>query len=644
MSKSTLTFVADNQGYREGKLGKRASLLCQMVLLVGAISSGLLARSESPREPVLVYLQAEMTDHVNLDVTEDRLRHLLPMLEKYRKDHPEAHVCATVMFSGAVSDALAQRNSETHIVDFVKDYIRRGVIEVGYDGADEPTYKNRPTLDFSNAKSIDDRWMVRAQTEERILTEARDPLTGVPQAGKDGGLKRMQEVFGDAVYISGVEPMLDNSPRPAGGATATNESSRAYTPADARVKHPVPTFIPEIGGDSESVRQIRNYNNHAIMPGLPEDNRAELPGFGGAEEGFLRLIAPTPQRSPEVYWQDNVLRLSEVSNTSEAAEEADHDYEGLTAKELKEDTGDLNRSRIQVVRVELADERNYLQHAFTKEDEYALKYAYGHPNSPKLPAEARLAPADVDAAYAKEAAALEWLAGEFFTANPGSRFVSSTDLRKVAALSAGYSVSMQGLRTALTDLLAAWGNDTFPPSFLTVDGHYLSLADTFQVMTDALTELDRTGKLPQSVSVVPVYGPLYTPTGHGPNVGEVTAAAVAHTAAGIAARLHDTSAGPVPKNSIPAVVAVPISAPANGNSDGQAEIKMSAAQFLRLMASALVAPSPDTKLRVKMTYMFPVQASLMPKTRTTGEMGASWTVKPAQLELGNASQSAQAQK
>jgi hypothetical protein len=30
-----------------------------------------------------------------------------------------------------------------------------------------------------------------------------------------------------------------------------------------------------------------------------------------------------------------------------------------------------------------------------------------------------------------------------------------------------------------------------------------------------------------------------------------------------------------------------------------------------------------------MTYMFPGQAVLMPKTRRMGETGAMWTVKPA---------------
>jgi hypothetical protein len=115
-----------------------------------------------------------------------------------------------------------------------------------------------------------------------------------------------------------------------------------------------------------------------------------------------------------------------------------------------------------------------------------------------------------------------------------------------------------------------------------------------------------------------VYGPLYTITGHGPNVGEVSVAAVAHFCTGLSATLHDTSAGTTPKNTIPNEVSV------EGNN-------MNSAQFLRLMAKALVAASPESKLDVRMTYMFPGQAQLMPKTRRMGEMGAMWTVKPAPL-------------
>lgn len=607
---------------------RRALLFSQVMLFVGLVSSGLLASSEPQREPVLVYLQAKITDHINLDVTEDRLRRLLPTLEKYRNNHPEAHVSATLMFSGAASEALAWRNGQTHILDFVKEYIQRGVVEVGYDGADEPTYDTRPLLDLSGAQTPHDRWMIRQEAAKEILTGGRDPLTGAPIIGRTGGLAKMQEIFGEAAYVSGTEAMVGF--RPVGirtTAQVTPAGLKAVSPTAALVQ---PTLVPEIGADTETAYEILRINTKAILRGLPEDNPAKLPGFGGSEFGFGKVLSPSTETSPEVYWQDNVLRLSEVSNTSEAAAEADQDFKGLTSDELKEDFGDLNRSRVQVVRVDLADERYYLRHDLTKDDDYTLKYAYSHPDDPMLPADSLLGKTEVNAAFEREDAALRWLLEEFLPANPGSRFVSNARLKEMAGPSTGYSVSVATLQTAVSEALERWGNNTFPLQYLRVGDHYLSLADWFQVMADALAEKDRTGRLPESVQLVPVYGPDHTPASHGPNVGEVSAASVAHVCSDVVQRLHDAGGDP-PKNSVPTSMTV----------DG---INMSGAQFLRLMAAALVANSPDVKLKVKMTYLIPEQGTLVPKTRSLLEMGASWTIKPAQLQIGGISQATQAKR
>lgn len=577
------------------------------------------AKDNIPSQPVFVYLQAHVSDHVNLDITEDRLRHLLPMLAKFREAHPGAHVSATILLSGAASEALAERNQQTHIVDFVKTYLQRGIIEIGYDGADEPTYATRPVLDFTGAKTVEDRWHVREGAIEKLMLEGRNPLTGSLIPGKDGGLKKVQEVFGSVAYVSGLTPNMSTHPN-SSGYVPGGQAKAAETDAASRPKIPVLMVFPEMGADSEIVYEVHRYNDQAVMPGLPKDNPAHIPGFGGSEDGFMQLISPAGDTSPEIYWQDNVLRVSEVSNTSEEAAESEHDYHGPTAKDLKEDFGELKRSHVQVVRIELADERFYLQHSLTKGDDYVLKYAYAHPDNPKLPDDARADAKTVDDFYASEAEALDWLATDFFSANAGSRFVSNADLQKMTAPATGFSVSMTGLRAAVADVLQKWGNDTYPPTFLEVEGHYLSLADTFQVLTDAFAEFDRTGKFPESVRLVAVWGPEHTPTSHGPNVGEVTIADIAHAAAALSPRLHDASSGDVPKNSIPIAVTL-IGTPVNS------------AQFLRLMMTALVTPSPDTKLRIRMTYMHPGQAALMPKTRIMTEMGASWTIKPAQLQI-----------
>ena len=600
---------------------RRVTFLVMIILLAGAAAAKGFAAPQAPaqstpdaaNEPVFIYLYARVTDHVNLDITEDRLRRLLPMIEKYRKEHPGAHVSATILFSGAVSQALAGRNAQTHIKDFVLDFGRRGVVEFGYDGADEPTYENRPLLDFSNAKSTDDRWIVRESLAEKVLTEARDPLTGAPQAGKAGGLKEMQEVFGKAACVTGVPlqfrktemvppPHVRSIPPPG----APSPAMPATTPR---------VLAPEIGSDSETVRQIRQYDNPAIMFGLPDTNPAQFGGFRAAEEMFSNILSPQPETSPELYWQDNVLRSSEASG---GIVRIVHSSDGPAA--MKTMLGKAERSKIHIIHVELGSEQDYVQPAVSKDPDYALSYVYSHVDHPQLPADARRPAADVDAAYAKEHELLDWLVTDFFPANPGSRFISSTDMEQMAEPSTGFTISVGDLRSVLTERVKDWGHGTALTALIEVDHHYLSMADLYQVMTDALAEFSRTGKFPESVRVIQVYGPLFTYTGHGPNVGEVSVADLLHYCEGVAVKLHDGAATPVPKN------VIPTSAIIHG-------VGVTSSQITRLMAEAMINPSAQEKLQVKMTYTLSGLGVVSPKSRPPDEMGGTWTLKPAVLDV-----------
>jgi|GEM_PF-1101824 len=589
---------------------KRISYYLMMMVLV---AGGAFAAPTAPKEPIYVYLYARVTDHVNLDITEDRLRRVLPMIERYRKEHPEAHVSAEVLFSGAVSQALAQRNSETHMVDFVRGYIRRGVIEPGYDGTDEPTYEHRPVLDFSNAQTAEDRWLARESVDEKLLAEGRDPLTGAPEPGKAGGLKEMEKVFGNATCITGLTLWMN-------AATGGQAVTRARLPGEEEAPKPkrADAFLtglqPEVGGDSELVQLFRRDHTKALLFGIADTNPGHVAGFGEGRAGFSRLISPVPETAPEVYWQDNVLRSSEASGSVRLV----HAYDGPEA--MKGAIDKANRSTIHVIHVELASQQSYLQPEFIKGQEFPpLKYAYDHPDAPKLPQDALLPAAAVDAAFAKEDALLKWLVGDFFPSNLGSRVVSSTELMQMAAPSTGFSVSVEGLREGLKEFLKEAGNDTFLPALFRADGHYLSLADMFQAMTDALAEFSRTGKFPNSVKVDAVYGPVRVYTGHGPNEGEVTVVSIAHVCAEIDGNLHDDSPGKIPKNAIPNFIKVD-------------DITMNPAQFLRLMAHAMVTPSPDAKFPVRMTYMRTGVVEMYPKLRRLSDDGFGWTLKPAPLE------------
>jgi len=569
-------------------------LVCLVLLMAGASGFSQTAPTGS-KQPVYIYLYARVTDQINLDLTEDRLRRLLPMIEKYREEHPQGHVSATILFSGAVSRALMQRNRETHILDFVLDYIHRGIIQAGYDGMDEPTYRNRPVIDFSGAKTAEQRWVAREAAADRLLTQGRDPLTGAEEPDVSGSLKEMQRVFGPAVYIAGVK-----------------QGQRDVTG----------NIMPELGGDSELVRELDRLNSNAILSGI-SGNSAHIPGFAGWLKEFAEQISPAPETSPEIYWQDNRLRFSDSSIPPVRLMEA---YSGPSAIAAVLDK--IDRSRVQVIHVELGNERDYLKPIFARGPMYPpIRFAYENPEHPTLPQIARSEVKDVDSAYAKEADVIKWLLEDYFPANPGSRFVSSTDLKQMIAPSTGFDVSVAGLQATLPDGIKTWGDTQVPPSYFEADGHYLSLADTFQVLTDALAALNRTGTLPREIRVAKVYGPLEMPEGNGAGKGEVTPASIASVCARIERNLHDDGASPVPKNAIPSSLTL----------EG---FNVNAAQFLRLMAEALLSQPADKKFDIKMSSMFSKLGADYARTRLREDDGAMWTVKPASLEIPHASDSA----
>lgn len=583
-------------------------------VLVAIFSRGYLTAAPGQR-PVYVYLLAKVTDHVNLDMSEDRLRHILPLVERYRQQHPESHASAVVMFSGASSQALQARNAQTHILDFVKDYVRRGVIEAGYDGTDEPTYERRPTVNILGEASPEARWKKRQLVAARFLSEAREPILGTPVGGS-GGLKAMQEVFGPAAYIAGLE-LASESYRP---------PQKVVPPAGALgAPPPGATFAPafgvfkEWGGDTETLRMLRAYNSAALMYGIPNSNPAQLPGYREAITHFGRLMSPSPETIPELYWQDYALRLSEAAPPVHIVKA----LEGVEA--LQGVLRQANRSTVHVVEVELGGLETYLQPAFAKTAPNSpVKYAYDHPQAPGLPADALLPAADVSTGWSKEDAVLKWLTEDYFLNNAGSRFVSNAELSKMAGSSTGFSVSTDSLRTELRTALKDVGNNTYLFDYLRVDGHYLSMAELFQVLTDELAEYHRSGRLPQTVKTSKVYGPFRLVTGHGPNDGEVTAGdleALCETMDGLLHQDTDSPRG-VPNNSVEPLMKIH-------------DLDLNPAQMIRLMTLALENPAPENRLPVHMAYMMGELGTTVPRTRPQFDTGFVWTLKPAQLATGN---------
>src|SRR5215472_4866033 len=137
-------------------------------LLIAA--SGLFAASLSQgQQPVYIVLYSRFYDHSHQHTTDERLQRLLPLLDKLQKEYPQSGISALFQFSGTVSQVVAEENSGLHLVDRLKIYADRKLVEIGYTGEDEPSYLYRPKPNLLMAKTPEQRWEAKAEATERFL-------------------------------------------------------------------------------------------------------------------------------------------------------------------------------------------------------------------------------------------------------------------------------------------------------------------------------------------------------------------------------------------------------------------------------------------------------------------------------------------
>jgi hypothetical protein len=516
-------------------------------------------------------------DHINVNMEEDRRQRAVALVERTHKQYPQSGASLLMQFNGVTALECSLRDLG-RVAERLRDLAKRRVIEIGYDGADEPAYLARPRPDFRQARTPQQRWLARAQPAEWFLTEFKHRLTGEPDPDRPGGLKFVQEVFGPVASITGIITM-------------------------------------ELGGDSEYAHHVRRMNRDAVLPGIPEDTTwpaRNLNGYRGSAAGVGKSMSLEAGCAPELFWQDHYLRVSDYSGAPMKVVRADEGPEGLKAL-LK----GLDRSRPHIIKIQMEHHGMYVR----PEADGGLgpvRYAYDHPKIPYLTPEQLRPQAEIEAAQARQWALLKWLGEEFFPANPGSRFVAARDLKGWTGPSHGFDVPLDELRAAAGNMMAEWRSDPHPPDHVRSPKHYFSLADMFQMLATALAERHRTGGLPPSVRLRAVYGPLEMTPEDGSPVGEITAASIARECGRIAADLNDEAWSPVPRNAVPTFVTV----------DG---IRLNSAQFLRHMAQVFLEPS-RASLKVEMSSMFSSVALLYPRTRPMQDEGAMWTLKPAPLQ------------
>jgi hypothetical protein len=532
--------------------------------------------ADAPKQPILILLYSRYYDHSHPHPLSERLFRTFRLLDQLRAQYPKQSITPLLQFSGAVSQILAEQDPTQHEVQQLRDAAKKGLIDIGYTGEEEPSYLYRPRADLIMADTEEKRWTAFEEAAEHFLNDFKDPVTGKPVDGLTGGLKHMQEVLGEASYISGLS-------------------------------------VP-VSGDSATIHALRKLNQTAVLTGVPvADLRRNIEGYGRSAELVAKTLSPDAATSPEVWWENGRLRISDVSLTDNKPHSTDE-----PPKALGEAFAKLDRTRPRVIKLEMATYTRYLAKRTDGTVKYdPMEWLYFHPDEPVMPMtlKALVDQGQVEDGYQNEEAVMKWLIEDFLPKNPGSRFISVHELKAMTQDTLHTEVTSDELGAAASDIVTRFKSLPMQcPDFAKAGDRYFSIAEAFGLLANALA-----GTKP--VRSAQMYGPLVIPNAMGPAAGTLSAAAVVEAAARIAPRLQSDSWKLVPDDAVPNEIQV-------------GELKVVPVQFLKLMAEAYLDPSRDHMIKLNsiaplssLTYNYPKNGLLL-------DQGNTWTLKPAPLRLG----------
>jgi hypothetical protein len=345
-----------------------------------------------------------------------------------------------------------------------------------------------------------------------------------------------------------------------------------------------------------------------------------------------KLVSPTPETSPDVFWFMGCL----VTSSHPVRDEV-----GVIGSELSPNMASakverLDRTRVAVPHMIYGTKFSYArasptQYAYGSDGQYgpfrAIRESRG--DDFRLPQELLFSEAERKQKIENFRQNLDWLLTKCFPANAGSRCVGNRLLLDLTVPYAGDSVSAADLDRAVEGLLRDWTER--PPTFVSTGTRYLTLAQTFKLLATALKSHTTSNAWPETFQTDMTYGPI----GTWPEVvqgaeADVDARAVISGASQIVfGPERQRGEAQPPANRVPLNVTV-------------AGKPMHAAQFLRLMAEAyqaLRAGKPLGTLRVRPSNILPPLSPLWKRVhRVYDETPAAysylqlWTVKPAQFK------------
>jgi len=564
--------------------GSTSAVIAPVFPTVGLADAARPLRADETKEPlpVYVYLFAHYEDHINIELSEWRIKEVMRILNDAHRAHPD-RVAAVGEFYGADSEIFQQRNKESGIVDLIRRAVGAGWYDVGYHGAHEPIYAAtaRATRNLAGKN-----WPEIYTATHAFYTAHRDLKTGALDSSRKGGVALMQEVFGSATVLSAAAGMTDPP-----GLLALN--------------------------DLTGCRVLFGFTDH----GPAMFNRDYIP----AVLEIRKAISPTPETSPDVFWFMGCL----VTSSHPVSREIGVIGSELPAVAQKFER--LDRTRVAVPHMIYGTKFIYARASPTE-------YAYAGPD--RIPPQARAIresrgddfrlPPELLWPEAERKQKLEnfrqnldWLLTRYFPANTGSRCVGNRRLFDLTVPYAGDSISAAELERAVAGLLRDWTER--PPNFASTGARYLTLAQTFKLLATALKSR------PASIQTDMTYGPVgtWTEVVQGAEADVDSRAVIAAASQIVFGPERQRGDAKPPANRVPLNVTVA----------GQT---MHAAQFLRLMAETyqgLCSGNVPGVLRVKRSDILPPLSSPWKRVHRVYEDTPAvysylqlWTVKPAQFK------------
>jgi hypothetical protein len=567
---------------------------CGLLAGVFALAAAVALRAQTPSAqvpsspgagsaPVYVLLHTTVDDVLNAPASVERLPRAIEQLERLGSRAAAWHPACLVQFTGVAADSVGVGSHGPRLVGTIKDGVAKGLLEIGYDGREEPTFPARPRPNLRGADTAEKRYLARLQAFEWFLSEWKNPYSGEPDPSRTGGFKRVAEVFGRVDFARGA------------------------------------TFEPWYGG--ELVHALEALGARPALAGFLEPTvypTRNFDGYRGGAPGISDQLAPDERCAPEVFWLDTALRVSDYGQREQRVFNA---YEGPDA--LAEFLEKLDRSKLRVVQIRLGHPAVYAKPGFgARNYQTPLEYAYDNLKVPDLPPEVLRSPEERQAMYAKEEATLDWLVGTFFPANAGSRFVSVRQLVSQAEAGLSDAVTRAELSEAASELIArAGGPEALLPPFVRAGRRYFSLADLFGLLVSAMGDAAAPGAWPASSRLLRLLGPVEIADQTTQVTGvRIPIAALIKESAAVRASMTAGGWAPIPRNSVPSYVTI-------------GSVRLTAAQFLRTAAEAYVAAPGTLEIEVKWTPSSNGFAGRFPETRPEADRGGTWTAKPALIRF-----------